>query len=154
MRLLASYKAFLLSMLLLSVSVLLYFIASSLKNNNYPPEEWWKYDITSNEYLTKKNPSLIVALEKEIFKNRSKLVDIVDEREKASVLAIISNFESRIKVLKNITLKYPLFPNQKEGDHIYFFTSPFNSWQNFSGSQGYVLVRNGSVIDYKITLLN
>lgn len=40
------------------------------------------------------------------------------------------------------------------GDKIYDFCSSAHSWQNLAGRMGYVLVRNGEVVDFFVTLMN
>lgn len=44
--------------------------------------------------------------------------------------------------------------NYRDGDELYFFRSDKRSWARLSGSQGYVLIRQSTVVDVLTTLLN
>ena len=41
-----------------------------------------------------------------------------------------------------------------DGDEIWGFCSPSDSWQHLAGRAGYALVRDGEVIDCVVTMMN
>jgi hypothetical protein len=51
--------------------------------------------------------------------------------------------------------EYARFETQyREGDELYFFRSEKRSWRDLAGTEGYVLIRNGKIIDTVETRVN
>jgi hypothetical protein len=47
-----------------------------------------------------------------------------------------------------------LLAQMQDGDELWEFCSPSESWQRLAGTAGVALVRNGEVVDSIVTLLN
>jgi hypothetical protein len=48
----------------------------------------------------------------------------------------------------------PFISKVQDGDELWFFSSPKEDWYNFTGREGYVIMRKGEKIKSLITLMN
>ncbi len=55
---------------------------------------------------------------------------------------------------KMMSLWIGLLEAQKSGGEIYFFDSAEEDWKNLAGSRGYVLIREGRLVDAVVTFRN